>query len=64
MKVALQLLVEHTLKDRLSNIREQTHIPVSKLVSDILEKYLHEYEERYDVQPELPMSTKNSQVSD
>ncbi len=64
MKVPLQLLIEHTLKDRLSNFRKQTHIPVSKLVSDILERYLHEYEERYDVQPELPMSTKNLQVSD
>lgn len=60
MKVPLQLLVEHTLKDRLSNIREQTHIPVSKLVSDILEKYLDEYEKRYGVQPELPISNKNS----
>ena len=41
---------------------QQTGIPVSKTVSDILEEHLSEYEERRDVQPELPMSTKNSQV--
>lgn len=64
MKVPLQLLIEHTLRDRLKNIKKQTSIPITKIVSDILEKYLHEYEERYDVQPELPMSTKNSQVFD
>jgi len=64
VKVPLQLLIEHTLRDRLKNIKKQTSIPITKIVSDILEKYLHEYEERYDVQPELPMSTKNSQVFD
>jgi len=62
VKVPLQLLVEHTLRDRLLNIKKQTSIPISKTVSDILEKHLREYEERHDVQPELPMLTKNSQV--
>lgn len=62
MKIQLQLLVDHTLRDRLFNIKKQTGIPVSKTVSDILEEHLSEYEERRDVQPELPMSTKNSQV--
>lgn len=62
MKIQLQLLVDHTLRDRLFNIKKQTGIPVSKTVSDILEEHLSEYEERRDVQPELPMSTENSRV--
>lgn len=62
MIVHLQLSVEHTLKERLLNIKKQTSIPVSRTVSDVLEKYLPEYEKSRGVQPELPMSAKDSRV--
>ena len=60
MKVALQLLIEHTLRDRLMNIKRQTSIPVSKTVSVLLEEHLPEYEERHRVQSELPIAAKDS----
>ena len=60
VKVPLQLLIEHALKDRLMNIKRQTSIPVSKTVAVLLEQHLPEYEERHGVQSELPVSAKDS----
>lgn len=53
MKVQLQLSIEHRLRNRLKNINKQTHIPVSKIVTDVLEEHLGEIEQRYSVQPQL-----------
>ena len=47
VKVPLQLLIDHTLKERLKNITAQTHIPMSQIVTDLLEEHLHTVEERH-----------------
>ncbi len=54
MKVQLQLSIDHLLKARLQNIHDQTGIPISKTVADILERHLREYEQQHRVQPQLP----------
>ncbi len=56
MRVVLQLSMDHKLKERLKNINEQTHVPISKIISDVLEKHLHEVEEYYGVQPQLQIT--------
>jgi predicted DNA-binding protein len=57
MRVQLQLSIEHTLKERLQNVNRQTRIPVSAIISGLLEKYLHEVEELHHVQTELPRTS-------
>lgn len=53
MKVHLQLFVEHTLRDRLLNIKKQTGIPISKTITDVCESHLQEFEESHGIQPQL-----------
>lgn len=59
MKVQLMLSIEHTLKERLINIKKQTSIPMSKIVSDLLEAHLSEIEEQHSIQQSLPLSRDN-----
>jgi len=54
MKVQLQLSIDHLLRERLKNIHKQTGVPVSKLVTIVLERHLLEYEQEHGVQPQLP----------
>lgn len=54
MKIQLQLLVEHTLRDRLMNIKIQKGIPMSKTIADVCESHLHEFETSHGIQPQLP----------
>lgn len=53
-KVPLQLLIEYSLKQRLQNIKDQTGIPISKTISEVLGRHLVEFETNHGVQPQLP----------
>jgi predicted DNA-binding protein len=52
-KVPMQLLIELPLKERLENIKSQTGIPFSKIISDLLESHLSEIERHHGIQPRL-----------
>lgn len=53
MKIQLQLLVDHTLRDRLLNIKKQAGIPMSKTITDLCENHLQEFENSHGIQPQL-----------
>jgi len=56
LKVSQQLFIEHTLRDRLQEIKRQKGIPISKTVTEILEKNLRKYEEGLGIQAKLDKS--------
>lgn len=60
VKVTQQLFIEHTLRDRLREIKRQKGIPISKTVTEILEKNLRKYEEGLGIQAKLDKSTTKS----
>ncbi|MCX6000230.1 MAG: ribbon-helix-helix domain-containing protein [Chloroflexi bacterium] len=62
MKVQLQLSIEHGLKERLKNISKQTGIPVSKVVSNVLESHLAEVEMHHGIQLQLAASTADKEA--
>ena len=48
-KIPLQLTIDLELRNRLKNFSEQTGIPMVRVVTDLLTKYLPKLEEKYDV---------------
>lgn len=57
MKTNLQLSIEADLKQRLMHFSEQTGIPMSRVISDMLQKYLPEEEKKHNIQPLLETIT-------
>ncbi len=57
MKTILQLSIDVKLKQRLKNISNQTGIPISRIISDILQKYLPEEERKHNIQLPLEGTT-------
>ena len=58
IKVLQQLSINKTLKDRLHNASKQSGVPISRIVADLLEKYLHEFEKERKIQLLLSSSVK------
>ena len=50
MKTSLQISIDTKLKSRLLNFKDHTGIPISKVITDALTKYLPEKETQHQVQ--------------
>lgn len=55
MKVPLQISIEHLLRERLKELSAETGIPVSRIITDLLERHLDEIEARLGLHPRLPL---------
>ena len=53
VKTSFQLSIDTDMKQRLLNFSNQTGIPVSRLIRDMLQKYLSEEERKFNIQ--LPL---------
>jgi len=58
MKTILQLSIEIDLKERLKNFSSQTGIPMSRIISNIVRKYLPEEERKQSIQLSLEETTE------
>ncbi|MEE8470578.1 MAG: hypothetical protein V3S51_04540 [Dehalococcoidia bacterium] len=54
MIINLQITIEHTLKERLENIKTQKRIPMSSTIPMILNEHLPEFERNHGIQSRLP----------
>jgi predicted DNA-binding protein len=59
-RTTYQLSIDSRLKARLQNINQQTGIPMAKIVNDILEAHLNEYEQRYGVTQRLDLGASDA----
>lgn len=52
-KISSQFNLSKSLKDRLKNAQEQSGIPMTRIVTDALKKYLPVFEKEHKIQPLL-----------
>ena len=50
MRTSIQISIDSKLKSRLFNFKNQTGIPISKVITDALMEYLPEKEAQHQVQ--------------
>jgi predicted DNA-binding protein len=57
VKTSFQLSIDTDMKQRLLNFSNQTGIPASRLIRDMLQKYLSEEERKFNIQLPLEKTT-------
>lgn len=64
VKTSFQLSIDTDIKQRLLNFSNQTGIPVSRLIRDLLQKYLPEEERKHNIQLPLEKTTISTKAGE